>query len=57
MVPKAGLEPARLLHRQILSLLRLPVSSLGHLILSQSTSLLYKIILLKAITFLNFILR
>lgn len=30
MVPKAGIEPARSLNRQILSLLRLPISPLRH---------------------------
>ena len=29
MVPEAGLEPAQLLHWQILSLLRLPISPFG----------------------------
>lgn len=31
MVPEAGIEPARSCLRQILSLVRLPISPLGHL--------------------------
>ena len=31
MVPKAGLEPARPYGQQILSLLRLPIPSFGHM--------------------------